>query len=145
MTQLILAISLRGYLRNLILASVLTWASPCDVKFAVGEPWWERCKTSLEVPRTKQSKYFPGRANILSKYIIYTFFNFGHGFCSSFPILLPKSPGCCKTKFELIFAAMCFYIYELKNRLRFLESYFKVEILIFLPFVVLFLWICSTK
>ena len=32
------------------------------------------------------------RANILSKYIIYIFFNFGRGFCGSFPMLFPKAP-----------------------------------------------------
>ena len=36
------------------------------------------------------------RANILSKYIIYNFFNFGRGFCGFFPMLFPKAPasGC---------------------------------------------------
>ena len=35
--------------------------------------------------------------NILSKYIIYIFFNFGHGFCGSFPMLFSKAPAsCCK-------------------------------------------------
>ena len=34
-----------------------------------------------------------GRANILSKYIIYNFFNFGRGFCGSFSMSFPKAPG----------------------------------------------------
>ena len=45
--------------------------------------------------------WIPGRANILSKYlskyIIYIFFNFGCGFCGSFPVLFSKAPAsCCK-------------------------------------------------
>ena len=41
-------------------------------------------------------------------------------------------------KSEIIFAALYFYIYELKKCLRFLKSYFNLEIL-FLFFVVFFL------
>ena len=42
-------------------------------------------------------RWIAGRANILSKYIIYIFFNFGRGFCGSFPMLFPKTPAsCCK-------------------------------------------------
>ena len=41
--------------------------------------------------------WFAGRANILSKYIIYIFFNSGCGFYCSFPVLFPKAPtSCCK-------------------------------------------------
>ena len=36
--------------------------------------------------------WIAGRANVLSKYIIYIFFNFGHDFCGSFPMLFPKAP-----------------------------------------------------
>ena len=36
-----------------------------------------------------------GRANILCKYIIYIFFNFGCGFCDSFIMLFPKAPASC--------------------------------------------------
>ena len=79
----------------------------------------------------RQSKY--------SESIIYIFFNFGHGFCSSFPVLLPKAPASsCKKKFELVFAALYCYIYELNKCLRFLKPHFKLEILIFLSFVVSF-------
>ena len=38
-----------------------------------------------------------GKANILSKYIIYIIFDFGRGFCRSPPTLFPKTPAsCCK-------------------------------------------------
>ena len=41
--------------------------------------------------------WITGRANTLSKYIIYIFFDFGRGFWGSFPVLLPKAPAsCCK-------------------------------------------------
>ena len=44
------------------------------------------------------------------------FFNFGRGFCGSFPMLFPKVPAfCCKKIFELIFATLYFYINELQN------------------------------
>ena len=37
------------------------------------------------------------RSNIVSKCIIYMFFNFECGFCGYFPMLFPKSPAsCCK-------------------------------------------------
>ena len=63
--------------------------------------------------------WIAGRANVLSKEIIYIFFNFGHGYCGSFPL--------------------CFYIYELKKCLRLLKSYFKLEILICLSYEMSFL------
>ena len=60
--------------------------------------------------------WIAGRTNILSKYIIYIFFSSGRGFYGSFPILFLKTQAsCCKKKLELIFAALCFYIYELKK------------------------------
>ena len=41
--------------------------------------------------------WLAGRVDILRKYIIYIFFNFGRGFCGSFFILFPKAPAsCCK-------------------------------------------------
>ena len=41
-----------------------------------------------------------GRANILSKYIVHIFFNFGRGCCGSFPMLFPKAPASyCKKNF----------------------------------------------
>ena len=60
--------------------------------------------------------WIAGRANILSKFIIYVFFNFGRGFYGSFPVLFPKVPAsCCKKNTELIFAALYFSQYELKK------------------------------
>ena len=50
--------------------------------------------------------------------MIYIFFNFGRAFCGSFPTLFPKVPAsCCKKKIEPIFAALRFYIYDLKNQI----------------------------
>ena len=43
--------------------------------------------------------YNAGRANILYKYIIYTFFNFWRGFGDSFSILFPKASAYCGKKF----------------------------------------------
>ena len=41
--------------------------------------------------------WIASRANILSKYIVYIFFNFRRDFCGSFPLLFPKAPAsCCK-------------------------------------------------
>ena len=58
--------------------------------------------------------WIAGRASILSKYIIYIFFNFGRGFYGSYFMLFPKAPASSsKKKFEPIFAALNFYIYEL--------------------------------
>ena len=60
--------------------------------------------------------WIAGRGKIFSKYITYIFFNFGRGFWGFFPVLLPKAPAsCCKKKIELIFAALYYYIYELKK------------------------------
>ena len=73
--------------------------------------------------------------NIWYKY----FFNFGHGFYCSFFIVFPKAPHSCVKKSEIIFAALCLYLYELKNCFRFFTSNFKLEIWIFLSFVVSFL------
>ena len=52
--------------------------------------------------------WIAGRANILSKYIVYIFFNFERGFYGSFCFEKQKNS-------ELIFAALYFYIYELKK------------------------------
>ena len=38
--------------------------------------------------------------NILSKYILYIFFNFGCNFYGSFPMLFPKAPTSCKNIFH---------------------------------------------
>ena len=46
--------------------------------------------------------WIAGRGNILSKYEIYIFFNFGRGFCCSFPKWFSKaSASCCKKTFLL--------------------------------------------
>ena len=51
--------------------------------------------------------WIAGRANILSKYIIYIFLKSEYDFCGSFPMLYPKAAAsCCKNFFELIFAAL---------------------------------------
>ena len=48
-------------------------------------------------PKKYHLHWISDRANILSKYIVYIFFNFGRGFCGSFPILFPKAAAsCCK-------------------------------------------------
>ena len=48
-------------------------------------------------PKNYHLHWVSGRANILSKYIIYIFFNFGRGFCGFFSMLFPKAPAsCCK-------------------------------------------------
>ena len=51
-----------------------------------------------------------GRANI-SRYIIYIFFNFGRGFCGSFPMLFPKTPASCCKKILNQFLLHCTFIY----------------------------------
>ena len=64
--------------------------------------------------------WIAGRANILNKYIIYIFFNFGRGFRGSFSMLFPKaSASCCKkisTNFccitRLYLRALHVYIYK---------------------------------
>ena len=41
--------------------------------------------------------WIAGKANILGKYILYIFFNFGSGFYGSFPMLFLKAAAsCCK-------------------------------------------------
>ena len=76
-------------------------------------------------------------ANILSKYMIYIFFNFGRGFCGIFPMLFPKVPASCCKKFWTDFCCIVLlYLWAQKACPRFLKSYFKLEILIFLSFVV---------
>ena len=79
------------------------------------------------------------RANILSKYIIYIFSILGVAFTVPLLYYFQKLQLLVAKNFELIFAALYFYIYQLKKCLRFLKSYFKLEILIFLSFVVSFL------
>ena len=61
------------------------------------------------------------------KYIFY--FNFGHGFCGSFSMFFHKLQ---LLVINFFFTELYFYLYELKKCRRFLKSYFKLEILIFL-------------
>ena len=59
---------------------------------------WENlscCSTKL----IHVCKKLAGITNILIKYIIYIFFNFGCGFCSLFPMLFLKAPVSCCNKF----------------------------------------------
>ena len=55
--------------------------------------------------------WIAGKANILSKYKIYIFCNFGHGFCGSFPMLFPKAPASCFEKNLDYFLLHCTSIY----------------------------------
>ena len=59
--------------------------------------------------------WIAGRANILRKYIIYIFFNFGRSFCVSFSMLFPKAPTSCCKEFWTNFCCIVFYINELKK------------------------------
>ena len=77
------------------------------------------------------------RANILSKYIIHIFFNFGRAFCGSSTMLFPNAPtSCCKKILNNFCCIVLLYLWAQKACLRFLKSHFKLEMLIFLPFVV---------
>ena len=53
------------------------------------------------------------RSNVLSKYINYTFFNFGRGFAVPFLCYFQKLQLLVVKKL-LMFAALCFYIHGLK-------------------------------
>ena len=46
----------------------------------------------------KTTTCIAGRADILSKYILHIFFQFGHCFCSSFTMLFSKAPASCSKK-----------------------------------------------
>ena len=52
----------------------------------------------IHVWKKYQLHWIAGRANILSKYITYIFFNFVRGICDSFPMLFPKAPTSCSKK-----------------------------------------------
>ena len=81
--------------------------------------------------------WIAGRASILSKYIAYIFFNFGRGFCGSFSMLLTKAPASCGKKLWSNFSCIVLLFAWAQNMcLRYLKSYFKLEILIFLSFMV---------
>ena len=55
--------------------------------------------------------WIAGRTNIFSKYLIYIFFSFGPGFCSSFPKLFPKAPASCCKKILNLFLLHCTSIF----------------------------------
>ena len=64
-----------------------------------------------------------GRANILSKYVIYIFFHFGRGFYVSFPMLFPKAEASCCKKFWTNFCCiLLLYLWAQKVCFRFLKS-----------------------
>ena len=84
--------------------------------------------------------WIAGRASIISKYIIYIFFNFGRDFYGFFPILFPKAPASyCKKILTNFWCIPLLYLWPQKLGLRFLKSNFKLEMLIFLSFMVSFL------
>ena len=81
-----------------------------------------------------------GRANILGKYIIYIFFNFWRGFYSSFPKLFPKGFSFfLKKSSDRIFVALYFIFISSKIVPQIFKIYFKLDILIFLSFMMSFL------
>ena len=53
-------------------------------------------KTNTCLKKNYHLHWIAGRANILRKYIVYIFFNFGRGFCGFFPMLFPKAPASCR-------------------------------------------------
>ena len=72
---------------------------------------------------------------IFSVNINYTYF--GWGFCASFSLSLPNTPASCGKKYWYNFCCIEFlFVWTQKLCLRFLKSVFKLEILIFLSFVV---------
>ena len=76
-----------------------------------------------------------GRANILLKFTY--FCNFGRDFYGVF--LFPKTPAsCCKKNWNNLCCTVLLFAWAQKICLRFLKSYFKLEMLILLTFVVSF-------
>ena len=85
---------------------------------------------------TSHLRWIAGRTNIIFCY----FSNFGHGFRGPFFMLFLKAPTFCRKKFWNNFCSIALlFVWAQKVCLRFLKSYFKLEILIFLPFMVSFL------
>ena len=93
----------------------------------------------IHVCKSCHLHWIVGRANILNKCIIYIFFNFGCGFYGSFPMLFSKAPTFW-TNLKNFWTNFCcivlLYLWARKVCLRISKSYFKLEILIFLSFVV---------
>ena len=77
--------------------------------------------------------WIASRANFLSKYMIYIFFNFGRNFCSFFSFVISKSSSLFVVK--NIWINFCYsvllYLWAKKGCIRFLKACFKLEILIF--------------
>ena len=90
--------------------------------------------------KTYHLHWMASRANIVCKYLIHIyFFNIGRGFRCFFSMFFSRSSNfLSKKSFVIIFSALNFYLYDRKKCLRFLKSYFKLEI-IFLSFVLSFL------
>ena len=78
---------------------------------------------------------------IFSIKIWYTYFsNFGHGFCVPFPYYSQNlQPPVVKKIWNSLCSIVLLFVWAQKLCLRFLKSYFKLEVLIFLSFVVPFL------
>ena len=93
----------------------------------------------IHVCKSYHLVWIVGRANILNKHIIFIFFNFGCGFYGFFPMLFLKAPTLW-TNFKKIWTNFCcivlLYLRARKLCLRISKSYFRLEILIFLSFVV---------
>ena len=71
------------------------------------------------------------RANILYKYLIYIFFNFGRGFSDPFLYYFQKLKLLAIKKFWNNFCCIALlFVWDRKACLRFLKSYFKLEIYI---------------
>ena len=84
--------------------------------------------------------WIPGRANILSKYIIHKFFNFGRGFCGSFSMSFPKAPGSsCKKILDQFLLHCTFILMSSKSASQIFKILFKTRDINCLPFVVSFL------
>ena len=104
---------------------------------------WENFTKLIYVCKNCHLHWIAGKANILCKYLIHIyiyFFNFRWCFFSSFPVLFAEAPAPFDEKVlkEIMLHSTSIFR-NLKVYLRFLKSYFKLEILIFLPFVVSFL------
>ena len=63
-----------------------------NATFKVRKPELLLRKINTCLQKNYHLHWLAGRADILRKYIIYIFFNFGRGFCGSFFILFPKAP-----------------------------------------------------
>ena len=104
------------------------------------ENWISRSKDWYMFAKNSDLHWIVGRANILSKYIMYIFFNFGRAFCGLFVSYFQKLQLLVVKKFWTKFCCIVLlYLWAQKECLRFLKSYFKLEVLIFLSFVVSFL------